>query len=333
MKRGWAALALLMTSCAGPQSSLDPAGVQASRIHHLWWLFVGISLFVYVAVLAVLAWGSRRRSPSPPTPVIRPDATTERKLKLTVSSAMAFSVALLFLLLFSDFLTGRALHTLSDPVAAKILVVGRQWWWEFRYDDISPSNVLTTANELHLPIGRPVQLELESRDVIHSFWVPNLHGKRDLIPGHTARIFLQADRPDTYWGQCAEYCGYQHANMRFTVTAEPEDDYQKWLVSQRADAAEPTTDQQRRGKQVFLGATCVMCHTIQGTISQAKLGPDLTHVGSRPWIGAGALTNTRANLAGWIANPQRAKPGSRMPPNPLPSENLLALVDYLESLK
>jgi cytochrome c oxidase subunit 2 len=303
MKRAWAALTLLLASCAGPQSSLDPAGLQASRIHGLWWLYFAVTLIVYVSVLAILAWGSRRRSPTPATPVIRPDTTTERKLKVTVSSALACSVALLFLLLFGDFLTGRAMHTLSDPAAAKIRVVGRQWWWEFRYDDISPGNIVTTANDLHLPIGRPVQLELESRDVIHSFWVPNLHGKRDLIPGHTSHIFLQADRPGTYWGQCAEYCGYQHANMGFSVTAEPEDAFQKWLVSQR------------------------------GTIAQAKLGPDLTHVGSRPWIGAGALTNTRGNLAGWIADAQRAKPGTRMPPNPLPSEDLLALVDYLESLK
>jgi cytochrome c oxidase subunit 2 len=333
MKRAWAALTLLLASCAGPQSSLDPAGLQASRIHGLWWLYFAVTLIVYVSVLAILAWGSRRRSPTPATPVIRPDTTTERKLKVTVSSALACSVALLFLLLFGDFLTGRAMHTLSDPAAAKIRVVGRQWWWEFRYDDISPGNIVTTANDLHLPIGRPVQLELESRDVIHSFWVPNLHGKRDLIPGHTSHIFLQADRPGTYWGQCAEYCGYQHANMGFSVTAEPEDAFQKWLVSQRADAAEPATEQQHRGKRAFLGSTCVMCHTIQGTIAQAKLGPDLTHVGSRPWIGAGALTNTRGNLAGWIADAQRAKPGTRMPPNPLPSEDLLALVDYLESLK
>jgi cytochrome c oxidase subunit II len=169
--------------------------------------------------------------------------------------------------------------------------------------------------------------------VIHSFWVPNLHGKTDMIPGHTTRTFLRADRAGTYWGQCAEFCGHQHANMRFQVVVEPEEDFQKWLTAQLQSAPEPQTESQKRGRQVFLTKQCVLCHTIAGTPAHATVGPDLTHIASRPRIAAGTLPNNRGHLAGWITDAQSVKPGVRMPPNPLAPEELQALLDYLETLK
>jgi cytochrome c oxidase subunit 2 len=202
-----------------------------------------------------------------------------------------------------------------------------------QYQDATPSNIVTTANEMHVPVGRTIHFELQAADVIHSFWVPNLHGKTDLIPGHTTHTFIRADAPGEYWGQCAEFCGFQHANMRFVLIAEPEEDFQRWLAAQRQPAAEPATESQKKGQQVFLTRTCVMCHTITGTPAASKVGPDLTHIGSRPRIGAGTLPNTRGNLAGWVSDPHGVKPGVRMPPNPLEPDELRALLDYLESLK
>jgi cytochrome c oxidase subunit 2 len=172
-----------------------------------------------------------------------------------------------------------------------------------------------------------------SRDVIHSFWVPNLHGKRDLIPGYTTALWFQADQPGRYRGQCAEFCGYQHANMAMYVIAEPDNDFQAWLSAQRQPAAEPGTERQQRGREVFLAATCPQCHSIRGTLAGASFGPDLTHVGSRSTIGAGVLPNTAENLIRWVRNPQDFKPGNKMPAHDLNDADLQALADYLGSLK
>ena len=181
--------------------------------------------------------------------------------------------------------------------------------------------------------GRPIKIELKSTDVIHSFWVPNLHGKKDAFPDHDSAIWLRADKEGTYDGQCAEFCGYQHAQMRLQVIAESEDKFQQWLQSARKNAPDPQTEAQKRGQQVFLGTTCVMCHTIQGTNAGARLGPNLTHVASRKRIAAGTLPNTKGHLAGWIVDPQKIKPGVRMPQNPLNPQDLNALLEYIESLK
>jgi cytochrome c oxidase subunit 2 len=220
-----------------------------------------------------------------------------------------------------------------DPNPLLLKVTARQWWWEVQYEEGGPSEFVTDANEIHLPVGRTVAIDLHSPDVIHSFWVPNLHGKRDMIPGHPTRIFLRADEPGTYWGQCAEFCGYEHAKMRFAVIVEPPDQFKSWLEAQRKPAAPPQSDSERRGQQVFLGTTCIMCHTIQGTPARGTVGPNLTHIASRTRLAAGTLPNTRGHLAGWVADPQRIKPGVRMPMNPLSPEELRTLLDYLESLK
>jgi cytochrome c oxidase subunit 2 len=193
--------------------------------------------------------------------------------------------------------------------------------------------MVTTANEIHIPVGRVVHFKLRSNDVIHSFWVPNLHGKTDLIPGHIADTWIRADRAGTYRGQCAEFCGYQHAHMALTVVAETEGQFRNWYAAQLQSAIQPATQQQARGRQVFLSSTCIMCHRIQGTDAGGAVGPDLTHIASRQTIAAATLENTREHLRQWILDSQAIKPGNRMPPNPLNAEDLEALLDYLQTLK
>jgi len=214
-----------------------------------------------------------------------------------------------------------------------INLIGHQWWWEAEYEAAVPSQRFRTANELHIPVGRPVVFKVTSRDVIHSFWVPNLHGKRDLIPGYTTSIWLQADKPGFYRGQCAEFCGYQHAKMALYVTAESQAEFENWSADQRKEAPQPTSEEQMRGRDVFLHSTCTQCHTIRGTIAGAVLGPDLTHLATRGTIAAGTLPNQRGHLAGWILDSQSIKPGNRMPPNSIAGDDLQALLTYLESLK
>jgi cytochrome c oxidase subunit 2 len=208
-----------------------------------------------------------------------------------------------------------------------IEVVGRDWWWEARY----PGEAVT-ANEIHIPAGEPVLFRVTTGDVIHSFWVPQLGPKIDMIPGRENVTWLEADRPGRYRGQCAEFCGLQHANMAFFVVAEPPDRFQGWLENEAAPAA-PPDGQAVEGQEVFLTSTCVGCHTIRGTEAAARLGPDLTHLAARETIAAGILPNTRENLARWITDPQSIKPGAIMPPTQLSGEELEALLDYLESLE
>jgi cytochrome c oxidase subunit 2 len=203
------------------------------------------------------------------------------------------------------------------------------WWWEVRYPDAG----IVTANEIHVPAGRPVRLELASTDVIHSFWAPRLHGKRDMIPGIENVFWIQAAEPGVYRGQCAEYCGTQHANMAFRVVALPPAEFNAWLAERKMRRSPPTTPGEQHGFTVFLKAGCGECHAIEGTPAKSNVGPDLTHLGSRQTIGAALLPNTRGNLAGWIADPQAVKPGVRMPRSYLAADELLALVTYLEGLK
>lgn len=317
----------------GPQSALDAAGVQASRIEHLWWLFFWICAVVYLTVLAVMLAAAirRRKGPAPVRPEHAPER--ERGLIRIVAAALGVTVVLLLVMLVGDFTTRRALRSLEPNDPLEIRVTGHQWWWEFQYQDPIPSNMVTTATELHLPEGRAVELVLRSADVIHSFWAPNLAGKKDLFPGRLTRLFLRADRVGAYTGQCAEFCGNQHATMRFRVVVDPPARFQEWLAAQRAPAPAPMTAAQKRGQEVFLGTTCVMCHAIQGTPAMSHVGPDLTHVASRQWIASAFLPNTRAHLAGWVADPQRIRPGVLMPLNPLPPQDLRALLEYLESLR
>jgi len=333
---GTAAVGLAAAGCTGinNQSALDPAGVQAGRIHGLWDLFLAVCVIVYVLVMAFVIWAVARRRGGSDRPVTAPPANQDLRTGVIVGGCVVLTVVVLFGLLIADFLTGRGIDSLAadaDPLVVK--VTGHQWWWEVEYQDPVPSHVVTTANEIHIPVGRTVRVELSSSDVIHSFWVPNLHGKTDMIPGRPTRTFLRADREGLYWGQCAEFCGHQHANMRLQVVARPEAEFQAWLAAQRRPAPEPTAESQKRGQQVFLTRSCVLCHTVAGTTAQSRVGPPLTHVAGRARIAAGTLPNTRGHLGGWVSDPQSVKPGVRMPPNPLAPDELRALLDYLETLK
>jgi cytochrome c oxidase subunit 2 len=330
-------ISLAAAGCTGTdrQSAVDPAGTQAERIHGLWNLFLGVTTAVYLLVMAALGYAVLRRRPRAASdePVTAPPVDRELRKGIAVTAAVLATAAILFVFLIADFVTGRRIDALGEGTAPIIRVTAHQWWWEVRYDDATASNAFTTANEIHLPVNRTVRIELESADVIHSFWVPNLHGKTDAIPGQTTRTYLRADREGVFWGQCAEFCGHQHANMRFLVVVEPEDQFQRWLAAQRLPAAEPSDEGQRRGQKVFLMNTCVMCHTVGGTPAASRVGPDLTHVASRSRIAAGTLPMTRGHLAGWVTDPHGVKPGVRMSVNPLKPADLQALLDYLESLK
>jgi cytochrome c oxidase subunit 2 len=190
-----------------------------------------------------------------------------------------------------------------------------------------------TANEMHLPLHRPVVLKVTSRDVIHSFWVPNFQGKRDLIPGMTTAIWLQADEEGRFRGQCAEFCGLQHAHMAFDVVVEPEAQFERWREQQRRASTLPDAGVESRGLDVFTTQRCGRCHTVRGTEANGQAGPDLTHLASRLTLAAGTLANSPAHRRDWIRNPQAAKPGTQMPPTPLSNEEMTALLAYLDTLR
>jgi cytochrome c oxidase subunit 2 len=333
---------LLLGGCEGAQSSLNPAGPQAEAIARLWWVFLGIATAVVVLVAVALltaVFRGRRRPKVEPTdgplglPVTEPDPAGERRRWLVVGTAVGATVVVLFALLVTDFLTGRAIRTLLAPDPLTVTITGNQWWWDVQYEHDVPAQRVRTANEIHVPTGRPVRFRLRSNDVVHSFWVPALHGKKDLIPGHPTETWFQADREGLYHGQCAEYCGHQHAHMRLVVVAESPAAFEAWYAAQQRPAPPPATPLERRGQAVFLASTCVMCHAVAGTDARGRVGPDLTHVAGRTHLGAGSIPNSRGHLAGWVSDPGGVKPGVRMPPNPFSPGDLQALLAYLASLQ
>jgi cytochrome c oxidase subunit 2 len=234
-----------------------------------------------------------------------------------------------------SFRTGRAINSLSlaEQKPLSIKITGVQWFWKVEYEGDTPSQSVTTANEIHLPLGRVVKLELQSNDVIHSFWLPNMHGKKDLIPNYPTTFYFRPDELGTFRGQCAEFCGYQHAKMRFIVVVQTPEEYEAWYAAQQQAPQPPSDASVQRGQQIFLTSVCTQCHTVQGTIAGATVGPNLTHIASRQYLAAGSLPNTRDHLRSWITDPQAIKPGIRMPMNQYSEADLDALVTYLESLK
>ena len=312
-----------------------PGGAQAQAIVGLWHWLLPICVLVFVAVMIALGlalWRAPRAS-NDTAPDIASLSKREPKVTRVVIVAVAVSTLLLLVLLAVSVMTDRALAQLPLENALHIELTGYQWWWEARYDDPDPSRMFTTANELHVPVGRPVIVTLVGADVIHSFWVPSLAGKKDLIPGRDTTVSFRADRAGVYRGQCAEFCGYQHAKMALFVIADAPDDYARWADRQRAPAAEPSSDEARRGRDLFLARSCAMCHAINGTSAQARHAPDLTHVASRMTLGAGALENTSSNREAWILDPQQFKPGTNMPPQNIAPQDLAALSAYLASLQ
>ncbi len=295
------------------------------------WLILGIAaaMLLVVTVLLLIAVFRRRQGMLKPTQPLPGD----RRALTWVIIAGAIAPAILIIIFIALSISTQSVFAASGSTTAgapTIEVIGHQWWWEVRY----PSEGFVTANEIHIPVGRLVTLKLTSADVVHSFWVPQLHPKMDMLPGQISTLTLRADQPGTYQGECAEYCGAQHAHMNFLVVAQAQGDYDKWVAQQKLPAPDPPVKSiEKKGEQAFLGSSCVYCHTIQGTNASGTLGPDLTHLASRATIGAGARPNTPANLAGWIVNAQTIKPGNKMPPMDLDSDQLQAILAYLESLK
>jgi cytochrome c oxidase subunit 2 len=330
-------LALCFSSCGGIQNSINPAGPQAQSLSRLWWLMFTVNAIVFVLVMIAVLLTLRKRMREPQsaaTPILEPSPGEERRRRNVVLTAVTITVIVLFVFLIASFSAGRAVTAnLANKNGLVVEVTGHQWWWEVRYLDVDASNIFTTANEIHIPVGVPVLFNLKGGDVIHSFWVPNLAGKRDLIPGKNNTAWLQADKPGVYRGQCAEYCGLQHAKMALWVVAEPQEQFNAWRQNQTQTSVQPASDSQKRGQQVFLSSTCVMCHSINGTPAGSNIGPNLTHVASRNTIAAATLANTRDHLAQWIKDSQSVKPGNKMPQNSFSEADLQALLDYLQSLK
>lgn len=316
-----------MIALAGfTQSAVNPAGPQSANIYSLWHVYLWICIVVWVLVMAFLIAGlTRRRRNRPQTP--------ESNLRKGVVAATVITIGVLFFMLVASIQTGNALSTRSFRNPLSIEIIGHQWWWEVHYQFSQPNQEVVTANEIHIPVGRAVIVKTTSHDVIHSVWIPNLDGKIDAIPEHVNTVWLRADKPGTYRGQCAEFCGMQHAHMAMLVFAEPEAKFQKWLDDQRSAATAGASPVVARGRQVFEHAPCVLCHTIRGTSAAGTTGPDLTHLASRTTLAAGTMPNTPGNLAGWITDSQRVKPGNNMPPINVPSEDLQPLLSFLESLR
>jgi len=325
---------MLIAGCGGApiQSAMHPAGPAAAEIAWLWWVMLWAFTAVFLLVIAVLC---RALSGKSARAAVLDNNHRKRDGDAPPLGPTGFIVAGGFLLPIVV-VTPLYLLSLKTSVGLKapretltVRVVGHMWWWEVRY----PEQAIVTANEIHVPAGQPVRLELASADVIHSFWVPRLNGKRDLIPGIENVFWIQADEPGIFRGQCGEYCGTQHANMALRVVALSPHEFDAWLAEQSRPRVEPSTAEQRRGFEVFMSAGCAQCHAVRGTAANGNVGPDLSHLGSRQTIGAEMLPNTRGNLMGWIADPQAIKPGAKMPRSYLAPDKLLALVAYLEGLK
>ncbi|CAN7620575.1 c-type cytochrome [Phenylobacterium sp. LjRoot164] len=308
-----------------PPPALDPAGPFAAPVNVLSWVLMaggGAVLAVVLVALGLSLLGPRR---------------WRKRLGggwLVWAGGLAFPVVVLSALLIYGLSLTHRLSEAPTPGELRIRVTGEMWWWRVAYLDDAGQAILQDANELHIPVGRPVVLELESADVIHSFWVPRLGGKRDMIPGRRNLLRLQADSPGVYAGQCAEFCGGPHALMGFVVVAHEPRAYEAWRGARLERAAAPSDPQAVRGAEVFAASGCGACHTVAGTSANGLAGPDLTHVGSRRSLGAGILPNNRGTLAGWVADSQAIKPGNRMPSYPvLRGRDLNALAIYLEGLK
>ncbi|HZP67217.1 MAG TPA: cytochrome c oxidase subunit II [Rudaea sp.] len=310
-------------------SALDPAADQAQAIAGVWHVSLWICAIMYAIVLiatavVIVRMGRLRRRGAVAAPA---DARLGRGLSVWIALVVLGLIALAA----TSFVTDRRL--IARDAALTIRVTGRQWWWQLDYLDPDANRQFTTANELHLPLGRTVHLELVSDDVIHSFWVPNLAGKRDLIPGRINELELTPRRIGTFRGTCAEFCGLEHAKMAILVKVEDEKSFAAWRERQLSAAAEPRDARSERGRQYFLSTTCAMCHTIRGTTAASRAGPDLTHLAARTTLAAGTLPLNAGSLGAWLADPQRQKPGCNMPAIDIEPEDLDALVGYLMSLE
>lgn len=333
-RRALLALPLLViaaAACSAPQTTTDPQSDFADTVQNVYLIVTILAAIVFVVVMVlvlVIAVAFRER---PGREARQFDGNTRLEVVWTI-----IPVAIVTIIAVPTFF---AIADTTDPPpenAITIEVTGHQWWFEFDYLDLG----LVTANEIHIPAGVPVSFNLISDDVIHSFWVPQLAGKVDLIPGHENNLWftphLTAVRDKPYLGQCAEFCGLSHANMRFRVYVDTPADFDAWVAAQKADRVEPATETLAAGEQLFLASACVGCHTVQGTAAAGVIGPSLTHIASRATIAAGIMPNDRENLIRWISNPDREKPGVVLMPafeTLMTQEQIASLADYLLSLQ
>jgi cytochrome c oxidase subunit 2 len=334
--------ALFLAGCATLQSTTNTHGPAARSIHHLSLAMSIVFLITTLVMWVLLAIALKRRRGS-----------LKEHLPIDIGGGQAWiaigGLAIPLLVLSVFFFLGLELladfpihgmhggmHEAMGAPAAKpdILVVGHQWWWEVHYLNGDADQQFTTANEIHIPAHRAVNIELQSADVMHSFWVPSLHGKVDLVPGHANFIRIEASEPGNFIGQCAEYCGVQHAKMHILVVAQEPAAFDEWLANQRKPGVQPTSPEALMGQQAFLAGPCATCHTVRGTVAGGSVAPDLTHIGSRKYIAANSFPNDDAYLEAWITNAQSLKPGAKMPNiTQYNGVQLRAIVDYLHQLQ
>jgi cytochrome c oxidase subunit 2 len=329
---GVALATAVLAGCGNSRSPnmLDPKGTEAHDIAGVWWLMFGLAAGVYLVVGGLIIHsvrtGRRRARAEGGDGADGPDSPRFDD-HMVLWGGVVVPLVILFVLAV---VTVRTTNALRRPAAnaLSIDVVGKRWWWAVSY----PSTHFTTANEIHLPAGRPIEIHLSSDNVIHSFWVPQLAGKVDTIPGQDNVLRFVATKPGTYEGECAEFCGIQHAHMDFYVVVQPEGDFDRWLTEHERPPLEPASELADEGQVAFDSESCAGCHTIDGTPALGTVGPNLTDIGERPTLGAGALTNTPKNMQRWITDAPRQKPGVLMPRIDLSSAKAKAIVAYLESL-
>ncbi|MEG9437903.1 cytochrome c oxidase subunit II [Edaphobacter sp. HDX4] len=339
---GLAALLIALNGCRSVQSTFQSHGPAARSIAGLSWFMTILFLIITLVMWGLVGYAFYRRRGS--LAEHEPISVTGGQAWIAIGGIAVplLVLGVLFVLglqLLRDFpihgMHGAGKHSqMQYTMKPEIRIIGHQWWWEIHYLNDEPSKQFTTANELHLPVGRPVNIEVETRDVMHSFWVPALHGKVDLIPGQPNYIRLEASQAGEYEGQCAEFCGEEHSRMRLLAVAQPQSDYQAWLAGQRKAGAEPTTADAVEGQKIFLSGPCAMCHQVRGTIAGGRVAPDLTHLASRQLIAANSYKNNDAYLEAWITHAQSLKPGAEMPNlTQFSGEQLHDLVAYLRQLQ
>jgi cytochrome c oxidase subunit II len=338
MKRTGAALLPALTGACSYQhyqSAFGDGAVEDRYFLILFAIFMAVCLVMYLAVIAFLIAGILRRRRAGEANVVETGRHHESNplMRTGLIGWGAVVATGLFALGIASFVTDRSMAKAATNEKLSITVTANQWWWDVQYNASDPSKMLRTANEIHVPVGVPTRIILHSNDVIHSFWVPSLAGKQDLIPGRENDITILPKKTGIYRGQCAEYCGTQHAHMAFVVNVDSYADFVKWWQQQLRPAFAPQTPLAKAGYAYVTQRQCSMCHSIAGTPASATVGPDLTHLASRRTIAAGTLPMSEGNLYGWVADPQSIKPGTRMPTVDLEANDLHAVVAYLETLK
>jgi len=311
-----------------PLSIFSSASDAAARVTRLAWVMIVLSAIIFVGVVVTMLLAVRRNRRNG-TAV---DLTERGNGWLIWGGTVMPGIVLVALFIVS--LGAMSKYSTATPPAVTIHITGHQWWWQVDYTDAAGMRAVRTANEIHIPVNKPVRVILTTSDVIHSFWVPQLQGKLDLIPGDTNDLRLEAKRPGTFAGACAEFCGPQHAHMMLSVVAESDSAFGAWIAAQSTDGIQSADSTIAAGRQLFVTTECAQCHTVRGAVARADSAPDLTHVGSRLTLAAGTLPNSLGAIEGWIANPQALKPGAKMPTlRAYTGPELRALAAYLESLK